>query len=431
MSETPLSIVEQAEPSVASTSKSADSRNYGWRVVFAGVGINLALGFLYAWSVISKKIPYEWNWTEAERALPYSITCLGISLPMVFAGRLQDKIGPRAVASIGGLLAGGGILLASMTHSLAGYVIGFGVLFGVGTSCAYSAVTPAAVKWFPSKRTGTITGIVVGGYGLAALYAAPLAEVLINAKGIPATMFILGLTFLVTIIGLAQLLVLPGAPSIQSTADTEAECDSRSRDHSPGEVLRTWQFYIIWFTYACGSGAGLMIISKLAKIADLQAGLKPGFILVACLGLGNGGGRILTGMLSDKIGRKSTLFMCFVVQAVLISVLSQIKSGGALGTLPVLIILSTLIGTNYGANLALYPSLTKDYYGLKNFGANFGLVHSAWGVGGFILSLLAGYVFDKTNTFSFAYGCSVILLILAAVLILFIGTPHRRPDLKA
>ena len=188
-------------------------------------------------------------------------------------------------------------------------------------------------------------------------------------------------------------------------------------------MLKTPQFYILWFMYACGAGAGLMIISKLAKIVDVQAGMSLGFVLVACLAVGNGAGRIAAGVASDKIGRRATLFICFVVQAVLILLLSRANTGNALGTTVVLIALSTLIGANYGANLALFPSITKDFYGLKNFGVNYGLVFTAWGLGGFTLSLLAGKVFDQTHSFAFAYYCSAALLIAAALSTFIVRPP--------
>ena len=171
----------------------------------------------------------------------------------------------------------------------------------------------------------------------------------------------------------------------------------------------------------------MMIISKLAKIVQVQANLKLGFLLVAILAVGNGAGRIIAGMLSDKIGRKATLFGCFVLQAGLILLLSRARSGSALGTAPVLAVLSALIGANYGANLALFPSLTKDYYGLKNFGVNYGLVFTAWGLGGFMLALLAGWVYDRHQTFTFAYYCSAVLLVLAAAVTFLVKPPAVRP----
>ena len=407
--------------------------NRGWTVTFAGTGINLALGVLYTWSVISKGVPATWAWSETDKSLPYAIACLVFCLIMVPAGRMQDRIGPRIVATIGGVLVGLGMILASFTTSPMGYILGFGVLAGAGIGFGYASATPPAVKWFPAAKTGTIAGLVVSGFGLASVYAAPLAKWLTTKYGLPAMVMTFGIGFLVIVVGLAQLLtpppkgyIPPGTPPVKPSAGP-----AKKEDFTPGEMLKTWQFYVLWFMYACGAGAGLMIISKLAKIALDQAGLALGFVLVAVLAVGNGAGRIAAGTLSDKIGRKATLFICFAIQAVSILLLSVTSQGSFLASPVVLGILSALIGANYGANLALFPSVTKDFYGLKNFGVNYGLVFTAWGLGGFMLALLAGKVYDATKAFTFAYYCSAALLVAAALVTFLVKPPHHNESVAA
>jgi OFA family oxalate/formate antiporter-like MFS transporter len=202
-----------------------------------------------------------------------------------------------------------------------------------------------------------------------------------------------------------------------------------AENFTPKEMLATPQFYLLWFMYACGAGAGLMIIAKLAAIAQIQAGITLGFVLVAVLALGNGAGRIIAGIMSDKIGRKTTMLICFILQAVLILLLSTAKADSALANIPVLAIISMLIGANYGANLSLFPSITKDFYGLKNFGMNYGLVFTSWGVGGFLLALLAGKMYDKHQTFSIAYYGASVLLICAAAAVFLLKPPKQRPEI--
>jgi OFA family oxalate/formate antiporter-like MFS transporter len=438
--------------------------NHGWRVTFAGVGINLALGILYTWSVISKGIPAEWNWSETDKSLPYAIACLIFSLVMVPAGRMQDRIGPRIVASLGGLLVGLGMIVASMTTSPMGYILGFGVLAGAGIGFGYASATPPAVKWFSAAKTGMIAGIVVSGFGLASVYAAPLSNWLIAGapapdpassaipewalpglasaaravqslqhiveglgigSGVSSTMTILGVAFLVVVVGLAQLMTPPPKGYVPAgTVPKKPGGPVKKEDFTPGEMLATPQFYLLWFMYACGAGAGLMVIAKLAAIGKLQAGLDLGFVLVAALALGNGAGRIVAGMASDIFGRKQTMFGCFLLQAVLIFVLSLADKGSMLATVPVLSLVSALIGANYGANLSLFPSITKDYYGLKNFGVNYGLVFTAWGAGGFMLALGAGKLYDLTGKFAFAYYGAMGLLVLAAIVTFLLKNPH-------
>jgi len=163
----------------------------------------------------------------------------------------------------------------------------------------------------------------------------------------------------------------------------------------------------------------------LAKIASAQAGFTRGAVLVGIFAVGNGAGRIVAGVASDRIGRGATLLICFASQAILILLLSQAIEGSPLANVVVLGVISALIGANYGANLALFPSLTRDYYGLKNFGVNYGLVFTAWGFGGFMLVLLAGKVHDETGSFHFAYYCSAALLAIAAAVTLVVKPPHR------
>jgi len=383
-------------------------RNIGWRVTMAGLGINLALGVLYAWSIISAAVPEAWKWDDKQKGLPYALACLVFALTMVPAGRAQDRFGPRWVALAGGLTVGLGMVIASLSTSIWVVSLGFGVLVGAGIGMGYAAATPAAVKWFPPKRTGMIAGLVVAGFGLASVYIAPLAEALIGAfskgagdaidkgPGVQMTFLILGLAFVVIVGILSQLLSVPppgwkpAAPA--ATPGAAAAPAKASVDFAWTAMLRTPQFYVTWLMYAFAAGAGLMIIGKMKPIVQLQADPKAGFIFVALLAVGNAGGRVLAGMLSDRIGRKATLLIFYVFQAVLMFLLPHCRELWLFYFLPV------LLGANYGANLALFPALTKDYFGIKNFGVNYGWVFTAWGVGGLVLSQIAGAIYDSVKS---------------------------------
>ena len=412
------------------TGKAESFKNYGWRVTFAGMGINLALGILYTWSVIRGGIDEAgWGWSQGQLSLPYSMACLIFCLVMVPAGRMQDRLGPRVVASIGGLLVGIGMIVASFISTPVGYVLGFGVLAGAGIGFGYASATPPAVKWFPPNRTGLIAGLVVSGFGLASVYAAPLATWLVATYGLQVMMRILGVAFLLVVVGLAQLLRAPhrvlrfGKGHHHATRRGHPRYPFKKKEEfTPREMLRTWQFYVLWFMYASGAGAGLMIISVAKKIG---AQAEVGIAAVVGLAIGNGAGRILAGMLSDKLGRKPTMCMFFLFQAVLVFLLTQAGPGSFLASAAGLVAITALMGANYGANLSLFPSATKDYYGLKNFGVNYGLVFTAWGVGGFMLAQMAGWVYGAYQSFKFAYYCSAALLVLAAVATFIVKAPHH------
>lgn len=400
-------------------------RHQRWIVTFAGTGINLALGVLYAWSIISKQISKEWGWNETQTALPYSVAIALFAFTMVPAGRLQDKWGPRFVATLGGIFCGAGFIVASLSQSLAGLVIGFGILAGIGIGFGYASATPPAVKWFPAERTGLIAGLVVAGFGLASVYIAPLANYLLGNFGIQKSFLILGIAFLLVVVTLAQILRNPPVhyKPVSGSQNPGTKNNPRKNlgkiiDYEWSEMLRTPQFYLLWIMFVFGAGAGLMIIGKLAKIVDLQAGIKAGFIFVAMLAVGNAAGRVIAGVLSDKIGRTWTMFFVFVFQAILMFILRWLETYSAL------FIASILIGFNYGANLSVFPSVTKDYFGLKNFGLNYGLIFTAWGGGGILGPILSGWIYDQAKNFNNAYLIASVCLLIAAVLT-FITRPPK------
>ncbi|KPK89047.1 MAG: hypothetical protein AMJ94_13260 [Deltaproteobacteria bacterium SM23_61] len=404
----------------------AVGKNRGWIVTFAGTGINLALGVLYAWSVVSKQITKEWGWNETQAALPYSVAIIVFAIMMVPAGRMQDKYGPRLVATLGGILCGIGFIIASLGQSLVGVVIGFGILAGAGIGCGYASATPPAVKWFPPARTGLIAGLVVAGFGLASVYIAPLANYLLSASGIQTTFLTLGIAFLIAVVLLSQLLKNPPAGYKPAGNPAPAKAGSALKaavamaDYEWTQMIRTPQFFLLWIMYVFGAGAGLMIIGKLAKIVDLQAGIKAGFVFVALLAVGNAAGRIIAGVLSDKIGRTWTMFSVFVFQAILMFLLRGLDAYGTL------FLASMLIGFNYGANLSVFPSATKDYFGLKNFGVNYGFVFTAWGVGGILGPMLSGLIFDSYKNFNNAYLIAAVCLLIAAGLTFVTRPPKAR-----
>ncbi len=413
----------------------ASAENHGWRVTFAGMGINLALGVLYTWSVIAGGVPEAWGWSQSDKAWPYAIACLVFSLIMVPAGRMQDRMGPRIVATIGGVLVGVGLIIASFMTSPAGYIIGFGVLAGMGIGFGYASATPPAVKWFPKARTGLIAGIVVSGFGLASVYAAPLARWLTSAFGLQTMVLCFGVGFLVVVVILAQLLKPPpaGFRADPAPARPDPRAVRRKEEFTPGEMLRTWQFYALWFMYVCGAGAGLMVISVAKKLGrDVTIGtLEAGTIMVVTLAIGNGAGRVFAGIVSDRLGRRPTMAIFFVFQAVMVILLALSGVVADLGSGVALAVIAALIGANYGSNLTLFPSATKDYFGLKNFGVNYGLVFTAWGVGGFMLAKFAGWVYDGLifeawkGSFNFAYYTSAALLVVAALLTFAVRAPHQ------
>jgi MFS family permease len=160
-----------------------------------------------------------------------------------------------------------------------------------------------------------------------------------------------------------------------------------------------------------------MVIGSVAGMAKASMG-QNAFIAVAIMAIGNAGGRIAAGVLSDKIGRKRTLFVIIAFQALLMFAAIPLTSS-TFSSPAIIVILAALMGFNYGANLALFPSYAKDLWGMKSFGMNYGILFTAWGFGGLVMSRFSESLAAKSGSFRASFIAAGILLSVGTVIILF------------
>lgn len=399
------------------------SNSRGWIVTFSGTGINLALGILYAWSLTKGAIEKEFGWKGTQLNDPYALCCLVFAFAMILAGRCQDRFGPRLTASIGGLLVGAGFLLCSTTQSYGVWLLGFGVLAGIGIGFGYSSATPPALKWFPPSKTGLIAGLVVAGFGLAPVYLAPTSQYLLGTFHVQKTMMILGIAFTVIVCCLAQMLVNPPPGHVAGPQPAPgAAAKAAAASATPREILCQPTFWLLWVIYFIGAGAGLMVIGSVSGMAKKSMGADWAFVAVAVMAIGNAGGRILAGTLSDRIGRRWTLCLVLLLQAMLMFIAIPVtESKGMPGF--VIVLMAALIGANYGANLALFPSYTKDLWGLKSFGMNYGVLFTAWGVGGLVLPRVQQTLTASSHSYTSSFITAGVLLLVGTALTFRIKPP--------
>ena len=407
----------------------------GWIVVAAGVGVNLMLGTLYAWGVISSALIDNLGWSATQSQIPYMVACALFAFSMVPGGKLQDTLGPKPVIIISAILAGIGLISSgffimheSTNVAVIALTICFGLIFGMSMGMGYAAPTPAAAKWFSKKKRGIISGIVVSGFGLAPLYVAPLTTSLIENQGLERTFYFLGASFFVCILILSRFISNPPKDYVVAE-DNESETLSQSNvtatvskaklkvDYDWKEVLKTKQFKSIWTIFCFGTFAGLMTIGQLSRIGLEQAGITNGFILVGVYAVFNALGRVGCGVISDKLGRAKSLFLMFMLQVI-------VYFAFPVFTTPLLLIPGVaVIGFTFGGMLTLFPAITADFFGMKNLGMNYGLVITAWGVGGVLGPLLGGLVRDYTGGYTLGYMVSGVLSILGAIIALTITAP--------
>jgi MFS transporter, OFA family, oxalate/formate antiporter len=392
-----------------------------WLVVIGALIVQVSLGAVYIWSVFQTPLRGVFpGWSEAQVTLPAQIVIATFALAVIFGGQIQDRLGPRRVGTIGGVVLGAGLILAGLTGNFSEevalfWLVGtYAVLGGIGIGMAYVCPIATCVKWFPDRR-GLITGLAVAGFGAGAFFFAPLARALITGgsyqlfgiglfplpqAGIFGTFTVLGFIFLVTVVLGAQLLRNPPAgycppgwtPPMAAAGAVHAE-------FTPREMLRTPVFWVLWVTYLAGSTAGLMIIMKaapiwqsfsLATVVEIPVAHEPfvavssaAAMAVAVLAIFNAAGRILWGRVSDTFGRERTLMLMFILCGLLLLGLDWMRA------YPLYLLGVSMIALCFGGYLALYPAVAADYFGTRNIGVNYGLLFTAYGAGGLLGPYLA------------------------------------------
>jgi OFA family oxalate/formate antiporter-like MFS transporter len=417
-----------------------------WVVTFAGTAVNLCLGILYAWSVWKANLTADaehppgsamggrnegWSYlTDAQATWAYALCGLVFALFMIPGGRIQDKYGPKLGATLGGLFLAAGCILAGLMKNYAGLLLGFGVLGGIGMGMGYAATTPAAVKWFAPRQRGLVVGLVVGGYGGAAIYISPLAKFLIGEYGLSVSFIGLGGLFALVVIVAGQLLAWPPEGYMPPTPFPSAEDAMTHVDWSARDMVKTWQFYVLVFLFIASAQSGLLVIANATPMLNRTAAALAFFAAHAWLlssfgGFVNAAGRVGTGLYSDRIGRCNAYLINGVVSAACLFLAPTIMQSGNV------LLLFLAVGVaywQYGGGLSLLPALTADYFGPKNLGFNYGLVFVGWGVA-FFVPQLAGYIKDFTGSLDYAFYFSGGLLLAGVIVSRFLRRPwHTKED---
>ncbi len=413
-------------------SKTIKNRNF---VVIGAILIQLALGAIYAWSVYTKGL-VEAGWSKAQTQIVFSAGLAFFAIVMVIAGRFlqHPKVGPKRLAMLSGIVLGLGYILAGIfgAENFTTTLLFVGVIGGAGIGIGYVVPIAVGIKWFPDKK-GLITGLAVAGFGFGATIWMTLADKLgplgggelIKSLGISGVFIAYGIAYLVLVLIGSMWMVFPpdgwkpeGWKPPESTA---AKPVAGSIDYTSGQVLRTPQFYLILLTFAFGASAGLMSIG-LMKLWPMQAlqehGVSPEvassaatLAMAVFFALFNGLGRIMWGMISDKIGRKLSIIIMAATQGVFVFLFQWMA-----GNEYTLYLFAMLIGFNFGGNFALFPTITADTFGTKYVGMNYGWVFLAYAIGGIAGPIMGGKLGDMDN-FPLAFTICGILCILAVITI--------------
>jgi OFA family oxalate/formate antiporter-like MFS transporter len=396
-----------------------------WLQLAAGVVCMVMIANLqYGWTLFVQPIHERFGWTTAAIQVSFSLFVITEAWLVPFEGWVVDRLGPRPVVTLGGLLVGLSWVVNAHADTLALLYLG-AALGGVGVGCVYGTCVGNALKWFPDRR-GLAAGVTAAGFGIgSAITIVPIQHV-IHADGYQSAFLWFGLAQ-----GLVVLAVAPFLRPAEAQALPAAPPTASHRDCSPREVLRSPLFWVLYLMMVLVSAGGLMATAQLAPIAHEY---KVADVPVTLLGLTlpaltfalsidrvlNGVTRPLFGWISDRIGREATMFIAFSLEAVGILAL------GAWGRDPLaFVLLGGMVFFAWGEIYSLFPSTCTDCYGARYATTNAGLLYTAKGVAGLLVPV-ANVLEVATGGWHVVFLAASAMNAAAALLAVFVLRPMRR-----
>ena len=411
-----------------------------WLLILIGTLIELCLGAVYAYSILS--VPLKKIFTDPvaaggfgltvsaiEMQLPYIVSLAMFAVTMPLVGKYIEKMGPRKVGMIGGVVVGLGWILASFATSPITLALLYGLVAGVGVGIAYGCPITTAARWFPDKR-GLAVGLTLLGFGFSAFITGKVADMLTANVGIFNAFRFLGVVFLAMIVVLSMFLVFPPAGWCpRGWKPPVAAAGAAKSEFTREEMTKTKTFKGLWICYTIGALAGLMAIG-VAKPAGMEVAGNASMDVVAAgllmtnlilpFAICNAGGRPLFGTLTDKLTppRAAILSYVFIIIASGLVYLNP-------ASIEIYAISFSILWLCLGGWLAIAPAATASYFGTKDYARNYGLVFTAYGVGAIIGNLMAGAAKDTLGGYVNVFPYVAVLAVLGIVVAVVMLKPPR------
>ncbi len=408
------------------------------QLVFGIIGMVAVANLQYGWTLFVNPLAKQLDQTKALIQVAFTIFVLTETWLVPFEGYLVDRFGPRLLVAIGGIAVGLAWLIDARASSLMTLYIG-GAIGGIGAGIVYGTTIGNALKWFPDRR-GLAAGLTAAAFGAgSALTIVPIAN-MIKASGYQSAFVAFGLGQGLVVLLVAMVLRAPTPSDLSRTAvQTPLPAEARralprvqqsGRDFTPGEMLKTSPFWLLYVMFTMVATGGLMATAQLApiandfKVADVPVSLF-GITLAAlpfALSLDrvmNGLTRPLFGWISDHIGRENTMFIAFSLEGTAIILLLRFAH------VPVYFILLTgLTFFAWGEIYSLFPAISGDLFGRKFATTNYGALYTAKGTASLLVPI-GSILQASTGSWVPIFALAIAFDYIAALLALFVLKPLR------
>lgn len=394
-----------------------------WMFVILCMIINMCLGAVYAYSVFKGPLEQLFNATAKQGNMPFMVFIAVFAFFTFLAGKFIDKLGPKIVMIIGGIIVGLGWMLTKFADSITMVTITYGIIGGAGVGLVYGGPVSVCTKWFPDKK-GLAVGLALLGFGGSAFVTAPLAKNLIASSGPLLTFFYMGLGFLIVTVILSMFMKFPPANWKPAGWNPPQGAGGATHTFTAGGMIKTSSFFGLWICYLFGTTAGLMAIGISATVGRDVIGLDTGTaaFLVSIFAIFNGIGRPIFGTLSDKITPRYAAILTFLI----IGIASLMMLSAGKDSVMLFAVAFCGFWLTLGGWLAIGPASTASFFGLEGYAQKYGIVFSAYGLGAIVGGIISGMAKDAFGSYTAAFWPTLILSVIGIfVAFIFLRPPKR------
>jgi len=389
---------------------------YGYVIVGLGLIINMVLGgTLYTFSVFFEPLSTEFGWTRAATSGAFSLYMLLHGFLYIITGKMNDKLGPRIVTSLCGLLMGIGYMMMALTSEIWHIYLFYGVIIAVGMSGGYVPLTSTVTRWFTgNSKRGLMVGISVAGVGLGTMIFPPLARWLIDSYGWKTSYVVIGIAVLLIIMSSAQFLKRAPEQLINSL-DNSSSIDTQQQGLSLQKTMKTRQFWLITLAYF---GFGFILQAIMVHIVMHVTGLGiPGTSAAAMfivLGGASVCARISMGSLADRIGNRTIVTGSFILLVIALLCLFIARE------MWMFYIFAALFGSGWGGMVASQSPIVADLFGMRSHGVILGMIVSTITFGSAVGPVIAGAIYDVSSSYTVAFIICVVFAFMGIILSLLL-----------
>ncbi|MDF7758264.1 MFS transporter [Kosakonia cowanii] len=382
-----------------------------WLTLVGTIITQFALGSVYTWSLFNSSLAEKLGEPVSQVAFSFGLLSLGLALSSSVAGKLQERFGVKRVTIASGLLLGLGFFLTAHATNLMMLWLSAGVLVGLADGAGYLLTLSNCVKWFP-ERKGLISAFSIGSYGLGSLGFKFIDSHLLATVGLEKTFMIWGAITLVMIVFGAMMMT--DAP-LQKASTVNGVVEN---DFTLAESMRKPQYWMlaVMFLTACMSGLYVIGVAKDIAQGMVHLDMATAANAVTVIAIANLSGRLVLGILSDKIARIRVITIGQVISlvgmaALLFAPLNAMSFFAAIAC----------VAFNFGGTITVFPSLVSEFFGINNLAKNYGVIYLGFGIGSICGSIIASLFGGFYVTFCVIFA----LLILSLALSTTIRQPQR------